>query len=273
MREKKTVKRKNNNSVKETVRQFLEKGREKLSETFKGNLPAVDWKRLLIRNLPYVIVFYLIDKVAWLYRYCMGASLIEKLGVLFLNFSLAFQNVFPSFHPQDLCVGVMGALLVKAVVYVRGKNAKKYRQGVEYGSARWGTPKDIAPFIDPVFEKEADIFFEKVSGSVALFLPVFGEELLAGSLRDHDDGVVLFLHTSGKVGEQGVGTVSFEGEGGFRNQTVVDVGVGQRGVGGDKSGIAAHDFDQSDAVVGAFGFAVGAGGEEAGGVYGGFEPE
>ena len=152
MREKKTVKRKNNNSVKETVRQFLEKGREKLSETFKGNLPAVDWKRLLIRNLPYVIVFYLIDKVAWLYRYCMGASLIEKLGVLFLNFSLAFQNVFPSFHPQDLCVGVMGALLVKAVVYVRGKNAKKYRQGVEYGSARWGTPKDIAPFIDPVFE-------------------------------------------------------------------------------------------------------------------------
>lgn len=80
--------------------------------------------------------------------------------------------------------------------------------------------------IDPVFEKEADIFFEEVSGSVALFLPVFGEELLAGSLRDHDDGVVLFLHTSGKVGEQGVGTVSFEGEGGFRNQTVVDVGVG-----------------------------------------------
>ena len=152
MSKKKTVKRKNNRSVKETVTLFLEKGRKKLSETVKGNLPSVDWKRLLIRNLPYGIVFYLVDKVAWLYRYCVGDSLIEKLGVLFLNFSLAFQNVFPSFHPQDLCIGVIGAALVKLAVYLKGKNAKKYRQGVEYGSARWGTQKDIAPFIDPVFE-------------------------------------------------------------------------------------------------------------------------
>ena len=152
MSKKKTVKRKNNRSVKETVTLFLEKGRKKLSETVKGNLPSVDWKRLLIRNLPYGIVFYLVDKVAWLYRYCVGDSLIEKLGVLFLNFSLAFQNVFPSFHPQDLCIGVIGAVLVKLAVYLKGKNAKKYRQGVEYGSARWGTQKDIAPFIDPVFE-------------------------------------------------------------------------------------------------------------------------
>lgn len=152
MSKKKTVKRKNNRSVKETVTLFLEKGRKKLSETVKGNLPSVDWKRLLIRNLPYGIVFYLVDKVAWLYRYCVGDSLIEKLGVLFLNFSLAFQNVFPSFHPQDLCIGVIGAALVKLAVYLKGKNAKKYRQGVEYGSARWGTQKDIEPFIDPVFE-------------------------------------------------------------------------------------------------------------------------
>ena len=152
MSKKKTVKRKNNRSVKETVTLFLEKGRKKLSETVKGNLPSVDWKRLLIRNLPYGIVFYLVDKVAWLYRYCVGDSLIEKLGVLFLNFSLAFQNVFPSFHPQDLCIGVIGAVFVKLAVYLKGKNAKKYRQGVEYGSARWGTQKDIAPFIDPVFE-------------------------------------------------------------------------------------------------------------------------
>ena len=131
---------------------FLGKGRKKLSETVKGSLPSMDWKRLLIRNLPYGIVFYLVDKVAWLYRYCIGDSLIEKLGVLFLNFSLAFQNVFPSFHPQDLCIGVIGAVFVKLAVYLKGKNAKKYRQGVEYGSARWGTQKDIAPFIDPVFE-------------------------------------------------------------------------------------------------------------------------
>ena len=152
MSKKKTVKRKNKGPVKETVTLLLGKGRKKLSETVKGNLPSVDWKRLLIRNLPYGIVFYLVDKVAWLYRYCIGGSLIEKLGVLFLNFSLAFQNVFPSFHPQDLCIGVIGAGLVKLAVYLKGKNAKKYRQGVEYGSARWGTQKDIAPFIDPVFE-------------------------------------------------------------------------------------------------------------------------
>ncbi len=152
MSKKKTVKRKNKGPVKETVTLLLGKGRKKLSETVKGNLPSVDWKRLLIRNLPYGIVFYLVDKVAWLYRYCIGGSLIEKLGVLFLNFSLAFQNVFPSFHPQDLCIGVIGAGLVKLAVYLKGKNAKKYRQGVEYGSARWGNQKDIAPFIDPVFE-------------------------------------------------------------------------------------------------------------------------
>ena len=152
MSEKKTVKRKNDRSEKETVRQFLGKARKQLSEKIRSSLPAVDGKKLLVMNLPYVIVFYLIDKVAWLYRYCMGDSLVEKIGVLFLNFSLAFQNVFPSFHPQDLCVGVIGAALVKLAVYLKGKNAKKYRQGVEYGSARWGMPKDIAPFIDPVFE-------------------------------------------------------------------------------------------------------------------------
>ena len=75
---KKTVKRKNKGPVKETVTLLLGKGRKKLSETVKGNLPSVDWKRLLIRNLPYGIVFYLVDKVAWLYRYCIGGSLIEK---------------------------------------------------------------------------------------------------------------------------------------------------------------------------------------------------
>ena len=63
--------------------------------------------------------------------------LIERVGVLFLNFSLAFRNVFPSVHPQDLCVGAAGAVFVKLIVYLKGKNAKKYRQGVEYGSARW----------------------------------------------------------------------------------------------------------------------------------------
>ena len=135
-----------------TIKNLLEKSQIRWTGKFKGSLPSMDWKRLIMRNIPYVIVFYLVDKVAWLYRYCIGESLIKKLGVLFLNFSLAFQNILPSLHPQDLRVGAAGALLVKLAVYLKGKNAKKYRQGVEYGSARWGNQKDIAPFIDPVFE-------------------------------------------------------------------------------------------------------------------------
>ena len=119
---------------------------------FAGRMPPVNLKRLVTLNIPYVIVFYLVDKCAWLYRHCMGDSLVEKLGVLFLNFQLAFLSCFPSFHLYDLAAGVIGAAAVKLIVYEKGRNAKKYRHGVEYGSARWGTPEDIAPFIDPVFE-------------------------------------------------------------------------------------------------------------------------
>lgn len=115
-------------------------------------LPVIDRKRLVIQNIPYVIVFYLVDKIAWLYRHCAGESLAAKAGVLFLNFQVAFENPVPSFYGYDLLAGIVGAVLMKSIVYIKGKNAKKYRQGVEYGSARWGTPKDIAPFIDPVFE-------------------------------------------------------------------------------------------------------------------------
>ena len=115
-------------------------------------MPVIDRKRLVIQNIPYVIVFYLVDKIAWLYRHCVGESLAAKVGVLFLNFQIAFENPIPSFYGYDLLAGIVGAVLMKSIVYIKGKNAKKYRQGVEYGSARWGTPKDIAPFIDPVFE-------------------------------------------------------------------------------------------------------------------------
>ena len=72
--------------------------------------------------------------------------------VLFMNFGLAYKSALPSFHPFDLMVGLVGAAVLKAVIYFKGKNAKKYRQGEEYGSARWGNQKDIEPFIDPVFE-------------------------------------------------------------------------------------------------------------------------
>ena len=110
----------------------------KLAGSVKERLLPVDTKRLIMLNIPYVIVFYLVDKVAWLYRHCIGGSLVEKMGVLFLNFQMAFESLMPSVHIYDLAAGIVGATAVKLEVYLKGKNAKKYRQGVEYGSARWG---------------------------------------------------------------------------------------------------------------------------------------
>ena len=126
---------------------------KKVSEWFAGQKQKIDVKKMVILNIPYVIFFYLSEKVAWLYRHCIGDSIVEKLGVVFLNFNLAFQNPFLSFHIYDIAAGIICSVALKLFVYYKGKNAKKYRQGVEYGSARWGTAKDIEPFIDPVFEK------------------------------------------------------------------------------------------------------------------------
>ncbi|WP_461878786.1 VirD4-like conjugal transfer protein, CD1115 family [Fusicatenibacter sp.] len=103
-------------------------------------------------NFPFLIVFYVADKAAWLYRHCVGASAVVKLGVMLMNFQLAFTKPMPSFVLTDLAWGVGTAVMLKAVLVYRSKNAKKFRHGEEYGSARWGTPKDIEPFIDPVFE-------------------------------------------------------------------------------------------------------------------------
>ena len=103
-------------------------------------------------NIPYIILFYLTDKLAWLYRHCTGNSFAQRAGILFLNFQMAFADPIPSFHVYDMAVGVAGAVVIKIMVHLKSKNAKKYRQGVEYGSARWGNEKDIAPFINPVFE-------------------------------------------------------------------------------------------------------------------------
>ena len=75
-----------------TIKNLLEKSQMRWTGKIKGSLPPMDWKRLIMRNIPYVIVFYLVDKVAWLYRYCIGESLLEKLGVLFLNFSRSISS-------------------------------------------------------------------------------------------------------------------------------------------------------------------------------------
>ena len=119
---------------------------------FSRMMQSADMKKLILLNFPYIIAFYMVEKAAWLYRHCNGDSVVDRLMVLFMNFGLAYKSVLPSFHPFDLMVGLVGAAALKAVIYFKGKNAKKYRQGEEYGSARWGNQKDIEPFIDPVFE-------------------------------------------------------------------------------------------------------------------------
>ena len=109
-------------------------------------------KKLLVLNLPYLLFVYLFAKCGQAYRLAAGADASAKLLHLTGGISVAFASPLPSLHLFDLCVGVVGAVAVRLIVYSKGKNAKKYRKGEEYGSARWGTAKDIAPYIDPKFE-------------------------------------------------------------------------------------------------------------------------
>ena len=110
-----------------------------------------DVKKLILLNLPYVFAFYFADKIAAVFRLAPGAAFIDKLTNGFAVFGTAFANPLPSFHPVDLLVGLVAGALLKLAVYVKGKNRKKFRQGEEYGSARWGKPEDIKPYMDPEF--------------------------------------------------------------------------------------------------------------------------
>ena len=112
----------------------------------------LDLKKLIIPNIPYLLFVWLFGKAAQAFRLSPGADLSEKLLALGTGFSAAFENAAPSLHPMDLLIGIAGAVLIRLIVYFKGKNAKKYRKGVEYGSARWGNAEDIKPYVDPVFE-------------------------------------------------------------------------------------------------------------------------
>lgn len=107
-----------------------------------------DVKKILILSVPYVIVWYFADKISWLYRMVPGEMAAYKIGNVFMRFTEAFANPLPSVHPIDIVIGILGALLMRFFVWYRAQNAKKFRQGVEYGSARWGTPQDIKPYVD-----------------------------------------------------------------------------------------------------------------------------
>ena len=109
-------------------------------------------KKLALPNIPYVFIALFATKLGQAWRLAPGTDFSGKALHLMEGFAAAFQSALPSFHPIDLCAGVAAALLIRLIVYVKGKNAKKFRKNLEYGSARWGKPEDIAPYVDPKFE-------------------------------------------------------------------------------------------------------------------------
>ncbi|MFW5553458.1 VirD4-like conjugal transfer protein, CD1115 family [Lachnospiraceae bacterium HCP1S3_C3] len=118
----------------------------------KAKLKGADTKKLVLLNIPYILVGYFCDKVAWLWRVSPGNNASDKMMAVMNSFDILFSNPLPSFHPRDLLIGTGCGIALRLVVYYKAKNAKKFRQGVEYGSARWGNAKDIEPYMDSVFE-------------------------------------------------------------------------------------------------------------------------
>ena len=108
-------------------------------------------KKQLLLNLPYFIAGLVCTNLGEAWRIAEGADMSEKLLGFLSALGAAFSNPMPSLHPMDLLIGVCCGAGLRLAVYLKGKNAKKYRHGMEYGSARWGTQKDIEPFEDPVF--------------------------------------------------------------------------------------------------------------------------
>ena len=110
--------------------------------------------KTLILSVPYVFIALIATKLGQTWRLADGITVSEKFLHIADGFTEAMQSPLPSFHPVDLLVGVITALLIRLIVYEKSKNAKKYRRNVEYGSARWGKADDIAPYIDPDFRNE-----------------------------------------------------------------------------------------------------------------------
>lgn len=107
-----------------------------------------DIKKLILLNIPFVAVGYLGDKLSWLVRTAPAEQAAQKIAYAAMNMGKAFENVLPSINPTDLLIGVGAAAALKGAFYMKKKNSKKFRQGVEYGSARWGTAEDIKPYMD-----------------------------------------------------------------------------------------------------------------------------
>ena len=122
-----------------------------IPESLRKKMKGTDKNKLIRMSIPYVIVGYFCDKSAWMFRQVEG-DLFPRLMDTASRLGEAFANPLPSFNPMDLLFGVACGVGFRLIVYFKAKNAKKFRHGVEYGSARWGNAKDIEPYMDPVFE-------------------------------------------------------------------------------------------------------------------------
>ena len=123
---------------------------DKILKDIKGLFKVQDKVKFLKQNIPYIAFFYIGNIFSHHVRAYIGGDIIDKIfqGILEIN----TMSFLPSLHPTDIIMGVVVAVLIKIIVYTKGKNAKKFRQGKEYGSARWGTKKDIEPYMDEKFQ-------------------------------------------------------------------------------------------------------------------------
>ena len=123
-------------------------------------------KRLIMLNFPYVLVGLLATNLGEAWRLAVGSNATEKIQALVQTIPQALSNPLPSLHPFDLLVGAAGGGILRLAVYLKGKNARKFRNGVEYGSAKWGTAQDIEPFMDPEFKENVILTkTERLSGN------------------------------------------------------------------------------------------------------------
>ena len=104
--------------------------------------------KLLLKVFPYLLFGYFGNKIAYAYRVTEAPDFFNKLMGSLSNLGVAFEHILPSFHPMDLIIGAVIGVGMRLVVYMKSKNAKKFRKGEEYGSARWGNAKDIEPYMD-----------------------------------------------------------------------------------------------------------------------------
>ena len=134
------------------IKKILEGILRDLKGLFRGFLKP-DVRKILVQIAPYVLMAYFVNKVSYGYRISSGAEFWGRVMNLLNDFGKCFRWPLPSLNIYDFLIGIAGGVGFKLLVIYRQKNAKKYRKGEEYGSARWGTEKDIAPFMDPDFDK------------------------------------------------------------------------------------------------------------------------